>query len=71
MQRAAISNLEMAVEALLKEGADHIASSGLEDRGESARDFAKKYRSFKVLKVIQDYEENELGISLPEEEYRL
>ncbi|GMH78010.1 hypothetical protein TrST_g10608 [Triparma strigata] len=71
VQRAAISNLEMAVEALLKEGADHNASSGLEDRGESTRDFAKKYRSFKVLKVIQDYEENELGISLPEGEYRL
>jgi len=36
----------------------------------SARGLAKRYRSFKVIKAMQDYEISQ-GLSLPENEYRL
>ena len=69
MQHAAIADLGLAAEALIEAGAQHRAR-GQNEEGMSARDLALRYRSFKVVKVMQQYELKN-GISLPEGEYVL
>lgn len=72
LQRAAIADLGLAAKALIEAGAQHRAESQNEEGTSiaSARDLAMKYRSFKVVKVMQQYELQN-GISLPDGEYVL
>mmetsp|Transcript_63062 Transcript_63062/g.142268 ORF Transcript_63062/g.142268 Transcript_63062/m.142268 type:complete len:232 (-) Transcript_63062:489-1184(-) len=70
LQRAATNNLPVAADALVKAGASHTSPSGLEKTGESARDLARRLRSFSVLKVFQSWERAN-GIPLPEGEFEL
>jgi ankyrin repeat protein len=70
LQRAATNDLDEAARALLESGASQTEPSGTELKGESARDLAKRLRSFKVLKVIQQFEISR-NVALPEGEYQL
>lgn len=70
LQRAATNDLDEAARALLESGASQTAPSGTELKGESARELAKRLRSFKVLKVIQQFEISR-NVALPEGEYQL
>ncbi|GMI08244.1 hypothetical protein TrRE_jg2860 [Triparma retinervis] len=70
LQRAATNDLDFAARALLESGASQTSPSGTELKGECARDLAKRLRSFKVLKVIQQFEISK-GATLPLGEYQL
>ena len=56
LQRAATNNLPVAAEALIVAGASHLCPSGIDETGESARDLARRLRSFAVLRVFQQWE---------------
>lgn len=70
LQRMATNNLELAADVLVRAGASHLSPSGTEGTGDSARELARRLRSFGVLRVLQRYEE-ENGIPWPEGEPRL
>ena len=70
LQRAATNNLASAASALLEAGASHTRPSGLEGSGQSARELARRLRSFAVLRVFQQYELSR-GIPLPKDEIEL
>ena len=67
LQRHATNNLAVGAQALVEAGADHLAPSGTELAGESARALARRLRSYAVLKVFQQYEIAR-GLPLPEGE---
>ena len=67
---AASNNLGVAAAALVKAGASHTAPSGREGNGDSARDLARRLRSFAVLRVFQQWEISQ-GIPLPDGEFEL
>ena len=70
LQRHATNNLAIGAKALIEAGASHTRPSGLEGEGESARQLARRLRSFAVLKVFQQYELAS-GIPLPDDEIEL
>lgn len=70
LQRMATNNLALAADVLVRAGASHLIPSGTEGTGDSARELARRLRSFAVLRVFQQFEE-ENGIPWPEGEPRL
>ena len=70
LQRCATNNLAVGAKALVEAGASHLAASGLEGKGDSARALARRLRAYSVLKVFQEYE-HAAGLPLPEGEIRL
>lgn len=70
LQRCATNGLAAGAIALVAAGASHIRPSGLDGRGESARQLALRLRAFGVLKVFQQYELWQ-GMALPDGEIEL
>ena len=70
LQRCATNDLALGARALLEAGADHRRPSGTEQRGDSARQLALRFRHFATLKAFQQWE-LERGEELPEGEPRL
>jgi ankyrin repeat protein len=70
LQRCATNGLAAGAMALVAAGASHSRPSGLDGRGESARQLALRLRAFGVLKVFQQYELWQ-GMALPDGEIEL
>ena len=70
LQRCATNGLAAGAMALVAGGASHTRPSGLDGRGESARQLALRLRAFGVLKVFQQYELWQ-GMALPDGEIEL
>ena len=70
LQRCATNNLAVAAEVLINAGASHTSGSGVDGTGESARDLARRLRSFAVLRVFQQWELAQ-GMPLPDGEVEL
>ena len=56
LQRMATNNCAEGAEILISAGASHTTPSGVDTTGESARDLARRLRSYDALRVFQQYE---------------
>ena len=70
LQRHASNNLALGAQALLEAGASHTRASGLEEKGDSARALALRFRHFATLKIFQQFELWQ-GLPLPDGEIEL
>ncbi len=70
LQRCATNGLADGAKVLVEAGASHTRPSGLEGRGDSARQLALRLRAFGVIKVFQQYELGQ-GMALPDGEIEL
>ena len=70
LQRCATNNVATGAQALLDAGADHLRPSGLEGRGDSARQLARRLRAFSTLRAFQQHELAG-GLPLPDGEIAL
>ena len=65
-----VKALAVGAQALIDAGASHTLPSGTEGRGDSARQLARRLRSFAVLRVFQQFELAQ-GLALPDGEIEL
>ena len=70
LQRHATNGCAVGALALVQAGASHTQPSGLEGTGDSARQLARRLRSYGVLKVFQQHELAQ-GLPLPDGEVPL